>query len=93
MIYGEIISDQDYYSQYPVLLEFLEKHFENVEAGVQGDAWIWINEGKEKVMLDTFTSMRFQIKSKKVGGSLIEKVISVLKKNFDLYIYNEPEDE
>lgn len=93
MIYGEIVTDESYYDVYPGLLELIKANYSDVESGVQGDAWIWIMSGEEKVALDTFTSMRFQIKSNKIGGQLVEKVIATLSSHYKLYIYEEPEPE
>ena len=93
MIYGEIISDKNYYDFYPELLELIQRNFENVEAGVQGDAYIWIMNENEKIALDTFTSMRFQIKSNRYGGTLLESVIQLLESKLSVYMYEKPEIE
>lgn len=93
MIFAEIASDVSYYDIYPKLLQLVQQAFSNVESGVQGDAWIWIYEGEEKVALDTFTSMRFQIKSDNINGLLVQKVISKLDVHYELYIYDDPELE
>ncbi|WP_415890772.1 hypothetical protein ACMXYV_05530 [Neptuniibacter sp. SY11_33] len=93
MIFAEIASDVSYYDIYPKLLQLVQQAFSNVESGVQGDAWIWIYEGEEKVALDTFTSMRFQIKSDNINGLLVQKVISKLDEHYELYIYDDPELE
>lgn len=93
MIYGEIKSDQSYYDLFPDLLKLVQQHYSNIESGVQGDAWIWIFEGEEKVALDTSTSMRFQIKSDSINGLLVQEVISTLDEHYTLYIYDEPELE
>ena len=93
MIFAEIKTDESYYDIYPKLLKLVQQTFSNVESGVQGDAWIWIYEGEEKVALDTFTSMRFQIKSDNINGLLVQKVISKLNEHYELYIYDEPELE
>lgn len=36
------------------------RHFSSVESGLQGDSWIWILDGDEKVSIDSFTSMKHQ---------------------------------
>ena len=92
MIFGEIVTEKNYCDFYPELLYFVQHHYENVESGIQGDAYIWIKDKNEKVALDTFTSMRFQIKSSQRGGTLLEGVINLLESSFSLYIYDEPED-
>ncbi len=93
MIYGEIKIDESYYDFYYELLTYIRKNFKNIESGLQGDAWIWIKSNNEKVALDTFTSMRFEIKSSTKRGVLVQEVIEILKKQYPLFIYDEPEYE
>lgn len=90
MIFGEIIHNEHYSVFYPKLLSVIKSRFGNVQSGLQGDAWIWILDGNEKVALDTFSSMKFQIKSDKRGGKLLEEVIELLQKEFQFHIYDEP---
>jgi hypothetical protein len=90
MIHGEIIHKEHYSDFYPKLHSVIKNSFGHVESGLQGDAWIWILDGKEKVALDTFSSMKFQIKSDKKAGSLLEAVIELIQKEFQLYLYDEP---
>ena len=75
----------------PILLH-LQENFERVDAGLQGDSWIWVYDGENKVAIDTFTSMNHQVKSEKVNP-LIQKVISVLQEKFDVSIYTPPQPE
>ena len=75
------------------LLTFIKKYFLNVESGLQGDGWIWVINGSEKVSLDTFTSMRFQIKSSQNSREFVEKVIEVVRKKYSVRVYVRPELE
>lgn len=93
MIYAEIVSNESYYDTFPKLLGLIEQHYSSVESGVQGDAWIWININNERIALDTFTSMQFQIKSNSEAGILVEELLTKLKKGFKLKIYETPEPE
>jgi hypothetical protein len=93
MIFGEIVHEEHSYEVFPGLLELVKSEFNEVQSGVQGDAWIWIIENDEKVAIDSFTSMRFQIKCGKVGGILLGSVISVLERKYTLYLYQNPEIE
>ena len=61
--YAVIEHSLDYYDFYDELLDYVQRHFDQVESGVQGDAWIWITKGSDKVSLDTFYSMQFEINS------------------------------
>jgi len=93
MIFAEFIKEQDYYLFYYELVDFMKEKYENVESGLQGDAWIEITKGQEKVTIDTFTSMRFQIKYRLVGGLLLEDVISKLKNEYQIHVFDKPEPE
>lgn len=90
MIIGEIESSESYYDLYGKLLEFIKIHFRSVESGLQGDAYIWIASEGEKVSLDTFSSMRFQIKANASSSSLAKLVVNALKKQFAVQLYPEP---
>lgn len=91
MIFGEIVHEEHYEDVFPALLGVISATFAHVDSGVQGDAWIWIFENDEKVSLDTFSSMQFQLKAKQEGGILLGKVISVLERKYKLCIYTTPE--
>jgi hypothetical protein len=49
-------------------------------------------DGEEKVAIDTFTSMKHQIKSPKAGAH-VQKVIDTLLHGFHLRVYEKPELE
>jgi hypothetical protein len=87
MIIGEILHEEPYDDVFYDLLKPIENNFQNVESGIQGDAYIWIFENGEKVSLDTFTSLRFQLKSQQSRGFLTEQVLSIIKTQFKFYIY------
>jgi len=92
MIYGEIETDKSYYDFYDELLAYVKKNFKDVESGLQGDAYIWIKKLDEKVALDTFTSMRFEIKSIE-NGTLAQDVIKTLQRQYPISLYTKPESE
>ena len=93
MIFGEIENSDSYYDFYDELRAYVEKHFQHVESGIQGDAYIWIINEDQKVSLDTFSSMRFQIKSNAISSTLLEAVINALRKKYSILLYREPETE
>ena len=70
----------------------LKQRFSNVESCLQGDSYIWVLDGAERVAIDTFTSMKHQIKSPK-SGEHVQKVIAVLKEKYKLNVYGKPELE
>lgn len=92
MIFAEMKYDGDYESRHLELLAFLRQRFSNVESGLQGDSYLWVLDGAEKVALDTFTSMKHQVKSPK-SGQHVQQVIDVLKQRYKLNVYSTPELE
>jgi hypothetical protein len=69
MIFARIEYQGHYDDFHDRLLAYLGAHFSKVQAGHQGDSWIWVLDGEEKVAIDTFTSMKHQIKSARAGSS------------------------
>ena len=89
MVFAEMEYQKHYSDFHPELLGFISKHFSQVQSGLQGDSWIWILDGEEKVAIDTFTSMKHQVKSAKAGIH-VQKVIDTLMRQFEVKVYEEP---
>src|SRR4051812_36231740 len=92
MIFAEMEYQTHYSDFHAELLAFVGKRFSQVQSGLQGDSWIWILDGEEKVAIDTFTSMKHQIKSPKAGVH-VQRVIEALLRQFEVKVYEEPELE
>jgi len=92
MIFAEMEYQKHYSDFHAELLAFIGRHFSQVQSGLQGDSWIWILDGEEKVAIDTFTSMKHQIKSPKAGVH-VQRVIEALRRQFEVKVYEEPELE
>jgi len=92
MIFAELDYASDYGAVHDELLEHLRQAFHNVESGHQGDSWIWILDGEEKVAIDTFSSMKHQVKSRRAGPH-VQAVIDVLLRKYALRIYEVPQLE
>lgn len=90
MIFAEIQYDDHYDEFHEHFLKYLKTHFAKVDAGLQSDFWIWIYEGERMVKVDTFSSMRHQIKSEDQNNPLIAKVIAVQQKKYKVVVYDEP---
>ena len=63
MIFAEIKYGKRYELMHNELFLFIKSKFKKVESGLQGDSWIWVFEGNDKVAIDTFSSMTHEIKS------------------------------
>ncbi len=92
MVFAEMDCQKDYHHFHAELVAFVSAHFSQVDSGMQGDSWIWIFDNDEKVRLDTFSSMKHQIKSRK-NGWLVRRVIETLLLKYNVNVYEEPELE
>ena len=92
MIFAEMDYQRHYSDFHAELLAFVIAHFSRVQSGLQGDSWIWILDGDEKVAIDTFTSMKHQIKSPKAGAH-VQSVIETLLTQFAMKVHEAPELE
>jgi len=92
MIFAEIEHPEEYWEFHEELKQHLSQHFENVEHGLQADSWFWVFIEKNKVAIDTFSSMKHQVKSAD-PGSHVQHVISVLQEKYKVNVYSTPELE
>lgn len=92
MIFARLQYEQDYSDIHYQLDTLIRERFENVSSGLQGDSWIWITEGSDKVAIDTFTSVSHEIKSAR-QCRLVDNVMSILSQKYNLQIHDPPEPE
>lgn len=92
MIFAELEYPEHYSVFHDELVQYLRMSFPDIQYGLQGDSWLWITDGNEKVEVDTFTSMKHQIKSAH-DGRLVQKVMVKLKSKYKLRVYEIPELE
>tara|TARA_R110000850_G_scaffold253997_1_gene379276 strand:- start:44 stop:343 length:300 start_codon:yes stop_codon:yes gene_type:complete len=89
MVFGEIRYPQEYDDVHAEMVALIRSQFSNVEAGLQGDSWIWILDGDDKVAIDTFSSMKHQVKSC-TAGSHVQRVIDALRAKYDVQVFEPP---
>lgn len=92
MIFAEMEYQNQYWEFHDELLAFLSRHFSLIEHGLQSDSHFSISVDGERVVIDTFTSMKHQIKAKK-PGTHVQKVIAALRRKYALRVYEKPELE
>jgi len=93
MIFANIDYEQDYSDVHQELVEFIKAHFDTVDSGLQGDSWIWIYDGEDKVEIDTFSSMKHQIKCASKQSPLVDKIIDLLASKYIVHKFSQPELE
>ncbi|THF67081.1 hypothetical protein E6C76_01450 [Pseudothauera nasutitermitis] len=92
MIFADLQHSERYSDIHAELVGFVSSRFSEVKSGLQGDSWIWIFDGEEKVAIDTFSSMTHQVKSNKPGAH-VQQVLDILQSRYKLLVYEEPELE
>ncbi len=92
MIFAELQYPQHYSDAHDEMLAFIRTRFSQVQAGHQGDSWIWILDDGQKVAIDTFTSMTHQVKSDKPGLH-VQQVLDALQSKYKLKVFDVPELE
>ena len=88
MIFAELQYDQPYSDEHAPLVALLGRHFQSVESGLQGDSWVWIVDNDQKVSVDTFTSMRHEVKSSQ-PCRLLDQVLAVLGGHYTLHLMDQ----
>jgi len=92
MIFAEIDYPESYAEMHSAIVRLMEGRFSRVQSGLQGDSWIWIAGASEKVSIDTFSSMKHQVKSRAAGPHVV-KVIDALRAKFDVRVFDVPISE
>jgi len=89
LIFAEIRYSGNHRDVHYDLVRILEGYFSNIQSGLQGDSWIWITDGDDKVAIDTFSSMTHEVKSY-TAGPLVQKVIEALRIKYDVQVFDDP---
>lgn len=89
LTFGVIDHTQSYEAFYAELLAYVQQEFDTIQSGLQGDAWIWIFQDDEKVELDTFQAMQFEIKSE-AESALLRSVISHIRQKYPVTLFDLP---
>ena len=93
MVIAELRYQGHYDGQHDKLVDCLRETFPDLQSGHQGDSWIWIGEGDDKISIDTFYSMTHQVKAKNRQNPLLAVVLHNLQSAFEVDILENPEKE
>lgn len=63
MIFAEMDYPDEYWDFHDELKTHVASHFDRWESGLQSDSWFWIFDADQKVAIDTFSSMKHQVKA------------------------------
>lgn len=93
VIFAEMEYEGHYSEFHEELVKFINSKYSRIESGLQGDSWVLVFDEKCKVAIDTFTSMKHQIKCNSFDCPLVDDVIKTLSGRYKLDIYTSPEAE
>ena len=85
VIFAEL--NRDHFDE---ILQTLTEHFENIQSGRQGDDWIWIHLGDDKIEIDPFYSMELEVKGKYRYIEIAGQIIQRIKDNWILHVFDPP---
>lgn len=92
MVFAELDYPEDYTDFHHRLAGHLHGAFRSVQSGLQTDSWFWVFLSEDKVRIDTFESMKHQIKSAR-DGLHVQQVIASLQSAFQVTVYPRPRPE
>jgi hypothetical protein len=73
------------------ILQTLQKRFDHIEYGRQGDDWIWIHLADDKIEIDSFFSMNLEVKGKYKHLPIIKQFLEDLKDDWILQVFDPPQ--
>ena len=85
VIFAEL--NRDYFDE---IIQTLTEHFEHIQSGRQGDDWIWIHFGDDKIEIDSFYSMALEVKGKYRYLAIATQIIQRMKEDWILQIFDPP---
>jgi hypothetical protein len=88
-IFAEVNYPGKYADVHSDIVALLTKMFPDIQSGLQGDSYIWVTDGADKVEIDTFSSMRHQVKAH-AAISHLQNVIAALREKYDLQVFEDP---
>ncbi|HAV77399.1 MAG TPA: hypothetical protein DCX53_08600 [Anaerolineae bacterium] len=72
------------------ILKPLTEQFKDIESGRQGDDWIWVHLGDDKIEIDSFYSMELEVKGKRKHYMVVMQAIQKLAKDSIIQIFDPP---
>jgi len=85
VIFAEL--DRDKFDE---ILQSLTERFKDIQSGRQGDDWIWIHVGDDKIEIDSFFSMQLEVKGKYKQQATATQILQYLKDNWVIQVFDPP---
>lgn len=68
----------------------VEKRYPKIQYGSQGDDWIWLHYGDDKIEIDSFYSMELEMKGLKDKQDFADEILSWMKPEWIIAIFEPP---
>jgi hypothetical protein len=85
VIFAEL--NRDHFEE---ILRVLIGQFDNIESGRQGDDWIWIHLGDDKIEIDSFYSMNLEVKGRYMHHAVAKQLIQRMEDDWIIQVFNPP---
>jgi len=85
VIFAEL--NRDHFDE---ITQTLLDQFENIEYGRQGDDWILIHLGNDKIEIDSFYSMELEVKGKYKYLTVAKQIIPNMDSKWLLQVFDPP---
>jgi len=85
VIFAEL--NRDHFEE---ILQSLMGQFKNIQSGRQGDDWIWIQLGEDRIEIDSFYSMELEVKGKRKHYMVAMQAIQNMDKSWILQVFDPP---
>lgn len=72
------------------IMHSLTEQFKNIQSGRQGDDWIWIHLGEDRIEIDSFYSMELEVKGKYKYISVAKQIIQYMDGKWILQVFDPP---
>ena len=79
-----------YRNKFDEILQSLMGQFKDIQSGRQGDDWIWIHLGDDKIEIDSFYSMELEVQGKRKHYMTATQVIKKMNDNWIIQVFDLP---
>lgn len=88
VIFAELNRDR-----FDEILQTLKSHFENIEYGRQGDDYIWIHLGDDKLEIDSFYSLNLEVKGRYRHRQFVMQVLREMENEWIFRVFDPPKTD
>jgi len=85
VIFAEISRDH-----FDEILQTLTEHFDHIQSGRQGDDWIWIHLGYDRIEIDSFYSMELELKGRYKFFGTAKQILEQMNDEWIFQVFDPP---